>query len=161
MTDREFFAQSVKAEAGKFESVLKALPADKLDYKPDPKSRTAQELAYTIAGEAMMLPVILKTGTIDLSAENGSFANIGDATAAMRKAFDEAQQIAAGISEADWESSAVMMMDGKEGWKATKGVMVLGFLFDLIHHRGQLAVYIRPMGGKVPSIYGPSADTAE
>ncbi|HZL66321.1 MAG TPA: DinB family protein, partial [Candidatus Limnocylindrales bacterium] len=31
-------------------------------------------------------------------------------------------------------------------------------LFDAIHHRGQLTVYIRPMGGKVPAIYGPSAD---
>jgi uncharacterized damage-inducible protein DinB len=33
-------------------------------------------------------------------------------------------------------------------------------LFDAVHHRGQLSTYIRPMGGKVPSIYGPSADTA-
>jgi uncharacterized damage-inducible protein DinB len=33
-------------------------------------------------------------------------------------------------------------------------------LFDMVHHRGQLSTYIRPMGGKVPSIYGPSADDA-
>src|SRR5689334_7291005 len=33
-------------------------------------------------------------------------------------------------------------------------------LFDAVHHRGQLSAYIRPMGGKVPSIYGPSADSA-
>jgi len=33
-------------------------------------------------------------------------------------------------------------------------------LFDIVHHRGQLSTYIRPMGGKVPSIYGPSADDA-
>ena len=32
------------------------------------------------------------------------------------------------------------------------------FFFDAIHHRGQLSTYIRPMGGKVPSIYGPSGD---
>jgi uncharacterized damage-inducible protein DinB len=32
------------------------------------------------------------------------------------------------------------------------------FMFDAIHHRGQLSAYLRPMGGKVPSIYGPSAD---
>jgi uncharacterized damage-inducible protein DinB len=41
---------------------------------------------------------------------------------------------------------------------APLGVMVWFTLFDLIHHRGQLSTYIRPMGGKVPSIYGPSAD---
>ena len=36
--------------------------------------------------------------------------------------------------------------------------MLFGFLFDAIHHRGQLSSYLRPMGAKVPSIYGPSAD---
>ena len=50
MTDKEFFLQTVKAEAPKFENVLRALPADKLDYKPDAKSRSAMELAGTIAG---------------------------------------------------------------------------------------------------------------
>ena len=38
------------------------------------------------------------------------------------------------------------------------GSLAWATLFDLIHHRGQLTMYIRPMGGKVPSVYGPSAD---
>ena len=38
------------------------------------------------------------------------------------------------------------------------GEMLWGFLFDAIHHRGQLSSYLRPMGAKVPSIYGPSGD---
>jgi uncharacterized damage-inducible protein DinB len=36
--------------------------------------------------------------------------------------------------------------------------MCWGYLFDMVHHRGQLSSYLRPMGAKVPSIYGPSAD---
>jgi uncharacterized damage-inducible protein DinB len=43
-------------------------------------------------------------------------------------------------------------------WTASLGDMLWGLLFDMIHHRGQLSTYIRPMGGKVPAIYGPSAD---
>jgi uncharacterized damage-inducible protein DinB len=39
-------------------------------------------------------------------------------------------------------------------------MMLWGLLFDAVHHRGQLSAYIRPMGGKVPSIYGPSGDDA-
>jgi uncharacterized damage-inducible protein DinB len=39
------------------------------------------------------------------------------------------------------------------------GDLLWFFFFDAIHHRGQLSTYIRPMGGKVPSIYGPSADS--
>jgi uncharacterized damage-inducible protein DinB len=38
--------------------------------------------------------------------------------------------------------------------------MMWFFFFDIIHHRGQLSTYVRPMGGAVPSIYGPSADTS-
>ena len=44
--------------------------------------------------------------------------------------------------------------------KDTVGGLLWIALFDIVHHRGQLSTYIRPMGGKVPSIYGPSADHA-
>ena len=51
------------------------------------------------------------------------------------------------------------MMAGENAiWKTTKRGMAWGLFLDLVHHRGQLSTYIRPMGGKVPSIYGPSAD---
>ncbi|QQS22740.1 hypothetical protein IPM19_03870 [bacterium] len=46
-----------------------------------------------------------------------------------------------------------------EEWKDKKFKMVWGFFFDAIHHRGQLATYLRAMGAKVPPIYGPSADS--
>lgn len=42
--------------------------------------------------------------------------------------------------------------------KDTVGGLLWLALFDAVHHRGQLSTYIRPMGGKVPSVYGPSAD---
>jgi len=51
-----------------------------------------------------------------------------------------------------------MYAGDKMDWESTKGKMAWGLFLDLIHHRGQLSVYIRPMGGKVPSIYGPSGD---
>lgn len=52
------------------------------------------------------------------------------------------------------------MVDGVLLFEETYGGMLWGSLLDMIHHRGQLSVYIRPMGGRVPSIYGPSADDA-
>ena len=60
------------------------------------------------------------------------------------------------ISENDWENGEAAM---GEMWKDKKCNMAWGFLFDAIHHRGQLTTYLRAMGAKVPSIYGPSADT--
>jgi uncharacterized damage-inducible protein DinB len=51
-----------------------------------------------------------------------------------------------------------MMAGEKVEWETTREKMAWGFLLDLIHHRGQLSVYLRPMGGRVPPIYGPSGD---
>lgn len=162
MTDKEYFVNTMASETPKFESVIKALPQDKLDYKPDPKARTAMELVAVIASEAGMFSAVLKTGTLDFSAWPHASATTTDGLAAeMKTGLLDAAAIAKGMTDEDWVSEAKMLMGGKEVWKTTKGQFVLGFLLDLIHHRGQLSVYIRPMGGKVPSIYGPSADTQE
>ena len=58
-----------------------------------------------------------------------------------------------------WEMKAGMYFGDKLDWESTRGLMAWSFLLDAVHHRGQLSTYIRPMGGKVPSIYGPSGDS--
>jgi hypothetical protein len=50
------------------------------------------------------------------------------------------------------------MYQGQEVMSETGYNNAWGFLFDIIHHRGQLSTYLRPMGSTVPQIYGPSAD---
>jgi uncharacterized damage-inducible protein DinB len=62
------------------------------------------------------------------------------------------------LDEAGWQKKVRMLMDGGAAGEDTIGEMVWGFLFDEVHHRGQLSTFLRPIGGKVPSIYGPSAD---
>jgi uncharacterized damage-inducible protein DinB len=62
------------------------------------------------------------------------------------------------VKDAAWKKKARFLMGGKVAWEAPLGDMLWGFLFDAIHHRGQLSTYLRPMGAKVPSIYGPSGD---
>jgi len=64
------------------------------------------------------------------------------------------------FDDARWEGSVKFMMGGECLFESNFGEMFWGFFLDLIHHRGQLSSYIRPMGGKVPSIYGPSGDDA-
>lgn len=61
--------------------------------------------------------------------------------------------------DSSWDHPA-WLIEGKEEivLKYTVGGLLWIALFDSVHHRGQLSAYIRPMGGKVPSIYGPSAD---
>jgi uncharacterized damage-inducible protein DinB len=81
-----------------------------------------------------------------------------ESIAAFEKNAAELQSRLAAMDDAAWERKVKLIADGKVMWETTLGDMLFGFLFDAIHHRGQLSSYLRPMGGKVPSIYGPSAD---
>jgi uncharacterized damage-inducible protein DinB len=63
------------------------------------------------------------------------------------------------LDDITWNHEAWMIRGEQEILlKDTVGGLLWLALFDAVHHRGQLTTYIRPMGGKVPSIYGPSAD---
>ena len=162
MTDKEYFIKLVADEAPRFERVFNALPADKLDWRPHERSKSARELVDTMAGEALTFKTFLTTGVIDMAAPPEGwpkFASIAEAIAAMNRGFTEGATVAAGMSDADWASEAKMTMGTTDIWTTTRGGMALSLVLDLIHHRGQLSAYIRPMGGKVPSIYGPSADS--
>jgi uncharacterized damage-inducible protein DinB len=74
------------------------------------------------------------------------------------RGFAAAAQAAGALSDADWQRPARLLLNGKPEWETTRGRMAWGLLLDLIHHRGQLSVYLRPMGARVPAIYGPSGD---
>ena len=63
------------------------------------------------------------------------------------------------IDDTSWDSVAKFYVNGKVVNEMPVGQFLWYILFDAIHHRGQLAAYLRPMGGKVPAIYGPSADS--
>ena len=62
------------------------------------------------------------------------------------------------MDEEAWNRTAQFYVNGKVVSEQPVGTFLWFILFDAIHHRGQLAAYLRPMGGKVPAIYGPSAD---
>jgi uncharacterized damage-inducible protein DinB len=157
MSNQEFFAGRLKAEAPVFVKVIKALPAERADYRPHPASRSAAELAWTLAASARSAVTLVDTHRVDWS-ESKADGGIAAAAIALEKAQAQLLERVARLDKATWEREAEFAMDGHVAWKAPLGEMMWGLLFDAIHHRGQLSTYIRPMGGKVPSIYGPSAD---
>jgi uncharacterized damage-inducible protein DinB len=59
---------------------------------------------------------------------------------------------------ARWSGKMPFMFQGQEVMNEPGAEMAWGFLLDIIHHRGQISTYLRPMGATVPQIYGPSAD---
>lgn len=157
MTNREFCVSRRKAEYPTFQRVLKALPEGRLDYKPDPKSRTAAGLAWTIASEEADLLTLLEKGKVEFEERQPPPSAAEILAAYERNASAVTSRIEA-IDEAAWERKGQFLVEGNVVWEDTIGGFAWGFLFDAVHHRGQLTTYLRPMGGKVPSIYGPSAD---
>lgn len=159
MTSREFFLETLADELPRFERALKAAPEAGMAYRPHVKSRSAGELLAVFADEAGMFAPILEKGTLDMAAfQPGAYGRVEDVLAAFRKGLEQARAAAAALSDRDWEGSARMMAGDKVDWETTRAKMAWGLLLDLIHHRGQLSVYLRPMGGRVPAIYGPSGD---
>lgn len=157
MTNLEFCIARRKAELPAFVKVLTAVPQEHLDYRPDPKSRTAPELAWLLAAEEAALVMLLDTGKIDWR-DTPPPARVAESVAAYERNAATVDARLAKLDEAAWQKKASFLMDGNAVWEDTTQNMVWGFLFDAIHHRGQLSTYLRAMGGKVPAIYGPSAD---
>ncbi len=157
MTNLEFCIARRKAELPAFVRVLKAVPPGRLDYRPDPKARTAAELAWLLAAEEAALVSLLDTGTVEWT-EQKPPARVEEIVAVYERSAAAVDERLARLDDAGWEKKGRFLMGGAPAWEDTIGQFAWGFLFDAIHHRGQLSSYLRPMGGKVPQIYGPSAD---
>lgn len=166
MTEKEFFIETLKKELPAFERVMKAVeavPKSKHTYKHDTKSRTTFELlSQTFGSESGMFPAFLKTGKVDFATwPKANWKTAEDVRKEFMKNMRATLKLAEKMTEKEWKATAAMYMGGKTeaSWQSTKGHMAWDFLLDLIHHRGQLSTHLRPMGGKVPSIYGPTADS--
>lgn len=158
MTNKEFFIKCWNSECPTTVNVIKSLPADKLDYKPHEKSRTARELVSHLVGHNLGIAELANDGKITV--EDSAFTSLEDSAAQFEKLNAEASDKLQSMSDKDWDEKKIpLFFGGQNVWEAPAGQMCWAFLFDRIHHRGQLSTYIRPMGGKNPSIYGPSADT--
>ena len=157
MSTREYFLKRWEQELAAFGKVLRAVPQDQLAYKPHEKCTAAGALAWQLADEQKQLSDLIDKGEANL--EIGKHPKKAtDIVAAWDKATDELRKKLQKVDEKKWSSSTKLVMGGKPVWTDTMENMFWGYLFDMVHHRGQLSSYLRPMGSKVPSIYGPSAD---
>jgi uncharacterized damage-inducible protein DinB len=152
MTNLKFCIARRKAERPAFIRVLKAIPHSRSDYRPDPRARSAAEIAWLLAMEEAALVSLLDAGVVEWK-ESPAPKRVEDIVAAFERSSTEVNERLERLDEAAWERKVRFGT-----WEDTLSQMVWGVLFDGIHHRGQLSTYLRPMGGKVPSIYGPSAD---
>ena len=156
MDEKTLFLKFWDKEAPATRKVISRIPEGS-QYRPDPKSRTAREIAWLIVREEIVLAEGIEKGALE-------WVEL-PARATIREILDTYDRHHANlatrfqtIDPARWERRVPFVFQGQEIMNETGYDNAWGFLFDIIHHRGQLSTYLRPMGSTVPQIYGPSAD---
>jgi uncharacterized damage-inducible protein DinB len=150
---------TLKAEHQTTKRVIESIPLDKGDYRPDAVSKSALELAWHIvAAEKRFLSGIL-AGAFDFNPihQPDSIKN----SAGVAAWFDETFAANLQKLEAIGGEPLVKMVDFRGLFQLPAVGFIQLAMNHTIHHRGQLSTYLRPMGGKVPSIYGESYDAAQ
>ncbi len=159
MDEKALFLKFWEKEAPATRKVISRIPQDRSDYRADPKARNAREIAWLMVREEILLAEGLEKGVIAW-VELPAPATVKEILDTYDRHHNEATRKLRAVDLAGWQKQVPFTFDGHEAMKETGHDMAWGFLFDLIHHRGQLSTYLRPMGSTVPSIYGPSADEA-
>jgi uncharacterized damage-inducible protein DinB len=150
---------TLKSESRTTKSVLAAVPNSNLDYRPDSCAKTAIELVRHIAVAENRFLECVSTGVFNAGSpvlpENISAP--ADIAAWYEQNF--ARNFDA-VSKLSGEQ-LIKMIDFRGMFQRPAYFFLQLCLVHSVHHRGQLSTYLRPMGSKVPAIYGESYDSAE
>ena len=140
---------------------LERVPEGKTDWQPHPKSMSLGRLAGHIAEIPRWGAFTLESDELALSSDYKPF--ISSVTSELLAKFDEnvaaSRAAIAKASDADMMKNWSLMRDGRAILKLPKIAVLRSMVMNhIIHHRGQLTVYLRMNSQPVPSLYGPSAD---
>ncbi|MEP7163052.1 MAG: DinB family protein [Ferruginibacter sp.] len=162
MNNKQFFQQCWKSELPSTIVALKALTSpEKLGYKPADRNRSAKELVDHFVSHVEDLIEAVETGVMNHRV-TANYPNIENAIETFEKGSEKLMKLLDPVDEKTWdEKKTPMLVFGNSFGEKPLGATCWMFLFDLIHHRGQLSTYYRPMGLVQPSIYGPTSEMVE
>ncbi|MCB1023542.1 MAG: DinB family protein [Acidobacteria bacterium] len=158
----QVMAMEMEMEAATARKMLERLPEDKFEWQPHEKSMTLGRLSGHVAETFEWTAATILQDELDFSKMDYN-AEPATSTAGLLEKFDAgikaALEILNGVSDEDIMKPWTMR-DGEKVYMTMPKVAVMrGFVIShMIHHRGQLSVYMRLLDVPVPSIYGPSAD---
>lgn len=144
---------------------LAAIPEDRLGWRPHEKSWTLGELASHIANLPSWTVATLGQDELDLAPADGAppRAPVHESVAALLEAFDQSTSAARAAIEAasdeEFGKPWTLLIGGEARFSLPKVAVLRAFVMDhLIHHRGQLTVYLRLCDAPVNQTFGPTAD---
>ena len=158
----QLMTQEFRDEAAAAKRILDRVPADKLTWKPHPKSMSLGQLSLHIARIPNLISRLLKSDHFDVSQASFSSpdpANLEEIPVAFTESVRAAEAYFSGLTEDSATEHWRMMMKEKELSSRPKIAVIRTMLLNhWYHHRGQLSVYLRLLDVPVPVIYGRSAD---
>jgi len=158
MTEKDMFIQTWEREFQTTLKVLKAYPTNKLELKPHERSRSAKELAWTFVLEEKVFCNGCITGKFDFENLPQPPATLQEILTEYEKSHEQMVSKLKQLPEENLNTAIKFMVAPKQMGDVRRGDLLWMMVMDKVHHRGQFSVYLRMAGGKVPSIYGPSAD---
>lgn len=153
------FLPSLQREHATTKSVIAAIPPARGDYRPEAVAKTAFELAWHIASAEKRFLEFIISGEFNTAAINRP-ESVRDSADLARWYGETFQSLLAQLQELSPQQLA-RTIDFRGFLQQSAVAFLQTMLHHSVHHRGQLSTYLRPMGGKVPAIYGESYDSAE
>jgi uncharacterized damage-inducible protein DinB len=160
----EFFVAALDREVERSGRALAEVPDGKYQWKPHDRSMIFGYLADMVATMPSWLAMAIQRDELDIAPKDGSTMKQEpkQTSAALLKALEKSAADARAAIESTTDDHLMtswrLLAGGKVVMETPRYVVIQDTLNHWAHHRGQMTVYLRLMGAKVPAIYGPSAD---
>jgi uncharacterized damage-inducible protein DinB len=161
MDAKEIFLRIWERETQTTARVIRAFPADKLEFKPHERSRSIRDLAWQCVIDERVIEKIIEgaSNLRNVPASPPPPETMEEIALAYENAHHQASEK---MRRPETEFSKIVTVTMRGGSiQLEQAETIWGNLLDQVHHRGQLTIYLRQAGGKVPAIYGPSGDQAQ
>lgn len=164
MSMREWFLQELESEAGKTRRVLEQMPTGRRDWKPHDKSMPLGYLAELVATIPSWIGYAISLNELDIAPKEGPkytptpMNTSAELVAGLDKAVAQARDALTNTSDDFLKTSWRLLAAGNVVLEQQRQEVIRDAFLHSAHHRGQLTVYWRLLGLKVPSVYGPTAD---
>jgi uncharacterized damage-inducible protein DinB len=159
MSIAESILPELDQEMGTTRRLLERVPGGKGEWKPHPKSFSLGHLAQLVARMPGWITNALRETTLDLARYPGySYQSTEELLVELDRNVREAKEALASVRDADFAAQWSLRRGDQLLFSAPRGAVVRMHISHLIHHRGQLTVYLRLLDVPIPPIYGPTAD---
>ncbi|HEX6125416.1 MAG TPA: DinB family protein [Pyrinomonadaceae bacterium] len=153
------YLRELESEARATRECLEQVPMDKADWKPHEKSMPLNYLAAMIAEMPKWIQYTIEKGEIDFGTfEHAEIKTTEDLVSAFDNNMVAVRKSLAGVTDDGLKETFSLRNKGELLFSSRKDETISQSINHLVHHRGQLTVYLKLLGAKIPSIYGPSAD---